>query len=120
MATFPSLEPADRTLVEGAIPFAAATALSGAQIRFREANVPVGQNLALKYIYITRAELNLLLAHYRTQNGDAFPFALSSQVMAGFTDQVAPASLTWRYASQPQVETRGNRHNVTIELVAAA
>lgn len=120
MATFPSLEPAGRTFVQGEIPYAASVAISGAQIRWREANVPVGQRLALQYEHLTRAELDLLLAHFRTQNGPAFPFALSADVLAGFPDTVVPISLSWRYAGIPQVETRGTLHNVTIELVAAA
>lgn len=120
MATFPSLEPAGRTFVQGEIPYSATTAISGAQIRWRDANVPVGQRLALQYEYLTRTELDLLLAHYRTQNGTTFPFALSTVVLSGFTDTVVPASLTWRYGGQPQVEARGNLHNVSIELVAAS
>ncbi len=120
MATFPSLEPAGRTFVQGEIPYGTTTAISGAQIRWREANLPVGQRLALRYDYLTRTELDLLLAHYRTQNGATFPFALSPEVLAGFTDQVIPDGLTWRYGAQPQVETRGNLHNVSIELVAAS
>jgi hypothetical protein len=120
MAIFPSLEPAGRTFVQGEIPYGTTTAISGAQIRWRDASLPVGQRLALQYEHLTRAELDLLLAHYRTQNGSNFPFALSAVVLSGFTDTVVPASLTWRYAGQPQVQTRGTLHNVSIELVAAS
>lgn len=121
MATFPALEPAGRTFVQGEIPFSATVAFTGAQIRWREANVPVGQRLSLQFVHLTRAELDLLLAHYRGQDGPTFPFALSAEVLAGYgAETLVPAGLAWRYSNIPQVETRGTRHNVTVELVAAA
>jgi hypothetical protein len=119
MAAFPALEPDDRTFTQGVIPWAGTTAISGAEIRFKDANVPTQHRLELGYSHRTRTELDLLLAHYRTQNGSTFPFALSAQVLAGFgAETIVPPSLGWRYAGAPSVQTAGVLHNFTVTLEA--
>ncbi len=121
MAIFPALEPDDRTFVQGVIPWAGTTAISGAELRFKEANLPTQHQLQLTYRHRTRAELDLLLGHYRTQNGGAFPFGLSAEVLAGFgSEAIVPASLNWRYAGAPSVQTAGVLFSFTVSLEANA
>lgn len=121
MATFPALEPDDRTFVQGIIPWVNTAALSGAEIRFKDGNIPTMHQLQLSYRNRTRAELDLLLNHYRTQNGGAFPFALSTEVLAGFgTEELVPPALGWRYADTPAVQSQGVLHNFTVNLEANA
>lgn len=121
MANFPALDPDDRTFVQGVIPWAGTTAISGAEIRFKDANVPTQHRMELTYRHRTRAELDLLLNHYRTQNGGAFPFALSAEVLAGFgAETIVPASLTWRYAGAPAIQTAGVLHSFSVTLEANA
>lgn len=121
MATFPSLEPDERTLVQGVIPWAGVTTLNGAEIRYKDGNIPTQHQLQLTYRHRTRAELDLVLGHYRTQNGGTFPFALSAEVLAGFgTEEIAPPTHGWRYAGTPSVQTAGVLFGFVISLEANA
>ena len=120
MATFPSLTPNGRTLGLGDYPQVSHTSSSGVSVRFLQGVKRVQQTLSLQYRALTETNVNLIYDHYTAQEGTLIPFALPSEVWAGYSSvPVSAVDYQWRYADAFSVEPIGqNRFNVTIELVS--
>lgn len=118
MATFPALTPNARSLTLGNTPQLEYTGTSGVSVRFLQNTKRVVQKLTLTYESITEANLQLIYAHYETQQGSLLPFDLPAVVWSGYTVVPVPAvDYDWRYASSPQVSpTVPGRFSLTIEL----
>lgn len=120
MATFPSLTPNARTLGLGDYPQLLHTSSSGVSVRFLQGTKRVQQTLSLEYRALPEASINSIYDHYAAQEGTLIPFALPSEVWAGYSSvPISAVDYQWRYADAFSVEPIGqNRFNVTIELVS--
>jgi len=117
MATFPSLEPRTRSLTYGDYPQLIHEG-SGGNVRFLQATDRIAQRLNITYEYLTETQMNLIIDHYKGQEGSLTPFALSSSVWAGYSSPPVSASdYEWRYTGPFEVGISAPlRYSCSIEL----
>lgn len=103
--TFPALVPSARTYVPGNVPQVQQVALSGAATRYRQGNRRADQKLQLTFNNISEADLNLIKAHYISQDGSYGIFFLSPETWSGYATAPvpSPSNVAWRYAEPPQI-----------------
>lgn len=119
MATFPELEPNQRSYTMGRLPITVQEGWAGGAVRFRHGTTLAGHQLKLSYQHLTATQAALLRTHYRTQLGGYAPFALPSLVWAGQSSptNLVPAVRQWRYASAPEeTHLSGALVNVSVTL----
>lgn len=117
MATFPDLEPIERSYDFGRYPITQAG--SSQPVRFRHGTVPSWHALTLAFQAITAAEAGQIRTHYRLQQGGYIPFALSVAAWRGHTSQtdLVPSTTLWRYDGPPEEAHRsGALVDVTVRL----
>jgi hypothetical protein len=119
MATFPSLEPASRSISFGDYPQLVYTGTSGATIRFLQGSDRINQILILSYTYLSESDMYLVLNHYNSQEGTLIPFDLPSVVWSGFTTAPIGVEYQWRYSKELAIEQAAPiSYNVTAELIS--
>ena len=121
MATFPALEPDERSYDFGRYPLSTQTGWAGGVVRFRHGTTPANHRLRLGFRNLSAAEAKLIRDHYRGQRGGFFSFFLSPEAWAGHASQVdlVPSSTTWRYTDQPEeTHKSGGLVDITVELEA--
>lgn len=119
MATFPSLTPSRRRYGFGLFPISEVGGLGGGPVLFLHGSKRYGVQLELGYEHLQQAERDLLLAHYRAQDGSHLPFMLPNVIWAGHSapSNIVPLGTSWRYVSQPDFDDRrGMLYNVVIQL----
>jgi hypothetical protein len=120
MATFPSLTPSKRRYGFGLFPVSSVDGLGGGPVLFLHGATRYGVQLELGYEHLQQSERDLLLTHYREQDGGHLPFLLPDVIWAGHSNpaNIVPAGTAWRYASQPDFDDRhGLLYNVPVQLV---
>lgn len=121
MATFPALTPNARSLSLGDTPQAVHQAASGANVRFRYGANHLNQTLSLTFNAITEADLNLIYAHYKGQEGDLIAFDLPASIWSGYTTvPISASTFDWRYAGAFSVSPAAapGRFSLEVELVS--
>tara|TARA_A100001201_G_scaffold140463_1_gene133601 strand:- start:697 stop:1068 length:372 start_codon:yes stop_codon:yes gene_type:complete len=118
MATFPSLEPTSRSVSLGDCPQQGHQGTSGDVVNFKFGSDRVGQVLSLEYDYLTEAEAQQIIDHYRGQQGFLISFDLPAAVWSGYTTRPIPAAdYEWRYIAEPTIGiTSPLNYNVSVEL----
>ena len=120
MAIFPSLTPNSRSLDLGDYPQVVHVGASGINLRFLQGSKRINQILTLGYFQITETDLQLLYAHYETQEGTLVAFALPSAVWEGYASvPISAVDYNWRYAGTISVDTGSPlRYNVSVQLLS--
>ena len=120
MATFPSLTPNSRSLDLGDYPQTVHVAVSGINLRFLQGSKRINQILTLDYSNITETELQLIYAHYETQEGTLVAFDLPAAIWEGYASvPISAVDYNWRYAGAISVDTGSPlRYNVSVPLVS--
>ena len=118
MATFPSLEPTTRAVSLGDCPQQSYEGTSGDFVSFKYGTDRVGQVLTLGYEYLSEYQAQLIIDHYREQQGFLVSFALPSIVWSGYTTAPIPAAdYEWRYTSAPSVGISSPlKYSITVTL----
>lgn len=117
MADFPSLVPAPAYgLTAGTWASSIHVGLNAGETRIRHADAELGRRLALSFPAVTRAQMLLIVDHYRAQSSDFLPFAFNAATLpAGRT----PTGYAWLYAGPPRVIDRHTDcFDVTCEFIA--
>lgn len=119
--TFPALVPSARIYVPGNVPQVQQIALSGSSVAYRQGNRRVGQTLQLAFNNISEADLNLIRAHYISQDGSYGIFFLSPEVWSGYTTAPvpSPSNVAWRYSEPPTI-TDGSSDLWSVEVELAS
>ena len=102
---FPAIIPSARVYIPGDVPQQQQNALSGVNNGYRLGNRRIGQTLQLSFNNISEADLDLIKAHYTSQNGTFGIFYLSSEVWNGYGSPPVPllSDFAWRYAAPPVI-----------------
>lgn len=118
MATFPALEPATRAFTLGDYPQLRHVGVSGDEVRFKTGSDRISQRLTLGYQYLVESQAQLLIDHYRGQQGSLISFDLPSIVWAGFASApISAIDYEWHYLRVFSVEVASpRRYNITIDL----
>lgn len=119
MILFPPLVPSTRVYSPGDFPQARLQSLSGIDASFRRGNRRIGQAIELSFVNVEEADLNLLSAHYISQQGTFGRFFLSAEVWSGLATPPVPlvSDYTWRYSGPLAVSHAFcGRFNVQVQL----
>lgn len=120
MATFPSLEPDDRSYRPGAAQVDVAGVRSGSEYRVKRSAAIDGDRLVLTFQDRPAADVGLIVAHYIGQGGGLIGFPLSAAAVAGYgVEALASTAALWHYVDEPEIEDRsGELQTVTVTLEA--
>jgi len=120
MATFPTLEPLDRSYSLGAHPITTFSSNTQDLTRFLHGDRPNGIPMTVQFTALTSTEVQLIRDHYTGQLGTIRSFAIPLQMWrlhASLYD-VAPNYLSWRYSGPPTETPRsGGLFDVSVSLV---
>lgn len=120
MAAFPALVPSTRSYGFGLFPVTMQPTLGSGPVRFLHGTTRHGVQLQLGYEYISQAERDLLLDHYRGQDGGHRSFMLPNVIWAGHSapDNIVPLGTAWIYVAEPDIEERsGLIYNAAVQLL---
>jgi hypothetical protein len=114
MATFPSLNPSQRTYIPGVFASTQTQTLDGDETSVRHSNTLVGGQLRMTFSPITEAELFSIVSHFAF-HGTFETFDLSSTTLNAITITI-PTGYLWRYMSSPQCNKSATSIEASIEL----
>lgn len=119
MATFPSIEPLERSYNLGAHVIGAADFPNADQTRFLHSSVAVDVPIALEFRALSTSDATAIRDHYLGQK-EHQPFTIPAQLWrthSSATD-VVPAAQLYRYAEPPQESPRaGGLVDVSVSLI---
>jgi hypothetical protein len=122
MASFPALEPLDRSYDLGSHPISAAAFSNGDETRFLHGSLAFGVPVALQFRALSLTQARQISAHWDGQ-GTARPFTIPVQLWrthSSATD-VVPAGFLWRYAGPPEeTPASGGLFDVSVSLLSVA
>ena len=122
MASFPALEPLDRSYDLGAHPISVSAFSNGDETRFLHGGLAVGVPVALQFRALPYTQARLISAHWDGQ-GTARPFTIPVQLWRthSSTTDVVPAGFLWRYAGPPEeTPASGGLFDVSVSLLSVA
>lgn len=119
MATFPELEPDDRSYGLGIYPISTATSFAAGGVRFSHGEEVFAHELSLLFVERTDAVLKEIRDHYHGQDGGHVSFQFPAIIWQGHdTDSdVVPITGRWKYIGAPdETHGEGGLHNVALRF----
>jgi hypothetical protein len=122
MASFPSIEPLERSYDLGSHAISAAAFSNGDETRFLHGSLAFGVPLTLAFRALSITKARQISAHWDGQ-GTARPFLIPAHLWRthSSTTDVVPAGFVWRYAGPPEeTPASGGLFDVSVQLLAVA
>jgi hypothetical protein len=122
MASFPALEPLDRSYDLGSHPISAAAFSNGDETRFLHGSLAFGVPVALQFRALSYTQARQISDHFAT-HGTVRPFTIPAQLWRTHSTQtdVVPAGFLWRYSGPPEeTPASGGLFDVSVSLVSVA
>jgi hypothetical protein len=119
MATFPAIEPSDRSFDFGAFPTSATSSLNGDEVRFNHGEEEVEHDLSISFLRRSDFVLEQIREHYRGQGNGHVSFRLSAIIWQGHStdSDIVPITGRWKYAAPPdERHGKGGLHDVVVRL----
>lgn len=119
MATFPSLEPDNRSFDLGGYSLSTTSSISGTTVRFVHGDEITGHDLTLAFLDRSDDDLAAIREHYRGQDGGHVSFQLPAIIWQGHStdSDVVPITGRWIYAGPPEETHKdGGIHDVAVAL----
>jgi hypothetical protein len=122
MATFPSIEPLERSYDLGSHPIATATFNNGDETRFLHGSLTVDVPVQLRFVAIGLTNARQISDHFAS-HGTVRPFTIPAHLWRMHSSQtdVVPAGTFWRYSGPPEETPRGGGlFDVSVSLLSVA
>jgi hypothetical protein len=122
MASFPALEPLDRSYDLGSHPISAAAFSNGDETRFLHGSLAFGVPVGLQFRALPYTQARQISDHFAT-HGTVRPFTIPAQLWRTHTSQtdVVPAGFLWRYSGPPEeTPASGGLFDVSVSLISVA
>ena len=119
MATFPAIEPDERSFDMGKFPMSASGSVGGDQVRFNHVEEATGHDLSLTFLDRSDLALEDIREHYRGQGSEHVSFQLPSIIWQGHStsSDIVPIEGRWVYAGPPaETHKSGGIHDVDVRL----
>jgi hypothetical protein len=119
MATFPAIEPSDRSFDLGDFPTTTAASFNGDEVRFNHGEDAVDHDLSLVFTGRSDSVLEQIREHYRGQSGGHVSFRLPPIIWQGHStdSDIVPITGRWKYIGPPEENHRkGGLHDVVVRL----
>ena len=123
MAGFPQLEPDSRSYDLGTYALSEVVAAGGGSTRFSHSSTFSSWGMALSYVRLPEASMQLLRDHYATQAGSFLGFALPAIIWRGQSgsELFMGIATLWRYAGPiEEAHQSAGYYDATVSLVTAS